>query len=65
MTSVTFRDENLRRLADSILGQPGAWPSPEQTRQCEQFLCGQSSPVEKRVVVRELLHRAGRRSEEG
>ncbi len=56
---------DMRRLADSILGQPGARPSPEQARQCEKFLCGQSSPDEKRVVVRELLHRAGRRAEEG
>ncbi len=57
--------EALRQLADSILGQPGAWPGPAQARRCEQFLCGPIHPEEKRAVVRELLHRAGRRSEEG
>ncbi len=56
--------EALRRLADSILSQRDAWPSRE-ARHCEQLLCGQTSPDEKRAVVRELLHRAGRRSEEG
>lgn len=63
--SFLLEREALRQLADSILAQPGAWPGPSQATRCEQFLCGPISPEERRAVVRELLHRAGRRSGEG
>lgn len=54
-----FVAEDMRRLADSILAQPGAWPTPDQTALYSQFLRGETTTDENRAVVLELLKRAG------
>ncbi len=55
--------EDMSRLADSILAQPGASPGPAQPVLYGEFLRGETTSAENRAVVLELLKRAGRRSE--